>query len=139
VPVDVRNVQIVSKVRTLGDFDRVPGSRVPAGGRFIAYAELADWSTSPTGAAGTKVRAEARFTIRILDAQGLPVLTEGPYESSHVTEPPLTDLFVARVVRLPATLPPGAYTVEFEAIDTANGSKAKGSTALAITEPAPRR
>lgn len=128
-------MQIVSKVRTLGDFDRVPGSRVAAGGRFIAYAELAEWSTAPVDAAGTKVRAEARFTIRILDAQGLPVLSEGPYESSHVTEPPLADLFVARVVRLPATLPPGAYTVEFEAIDTANGAKAKGSTALAITEP----
>ena len=133
-PAELRRLSLASKVRGFGDLDPLGGSRVRTGGRFIAYVELVNWPSSPAGSG--RVTANASYVVRILDANGLPVATLGPYPSSHTAAEPLVDLYVARVVTVPATLPPGPYSVEIEATDPATGMKARASVPLAVTAPA---
>jgi len=125
---------VASKVRGFGDLDPLGGSRVRTGGRFIAYVELVNWPSSPAG--DRRATANASYVVRLVDANGLPVATLGPYQSSHTAEEPLVDLYVARVVTVPATLPPGPYSVEVEATDPVTGVKARASVPLAVTAPA---
>jgi len=133
-PAELRRLTVASKVRGFGDLDPLGGSRVRTGGRFIAYVELVNWPSSPAGE--RRATANASYVVRLLDASGLPVATLGPYPSSHTAEEPLVDLYVARVVTVPATLPAGPYTVEIEATDPASGMKARASVPLAVTAPA---
>jgi hypothetical protein len=133
-PAELRRLTVASKVRGFGDLDPLGGSRVRTGGRFIAYVELVNWPSSPAG--DRRATANASYVVRLVDANGLPVATLGPYQSSHTAEEPLVDLYVARVVAVPATLPPGPYSVEVEATDPVTGVKARASVPLAVTAPA---
>jgi hypothetical protein len=125
---------ITSRVRGLGVFDVIPGSRVRNGESFVVYVELVNWPSTPEAAGrGT---ARASDVVRILDANGLPVVMVGPKQSSYTAAEPLDGLFVARTVTVPSTLPPGPYTVEIEATDPATGMKARASVPLAVMAPA---
>ena len=80
-----------------------------------------------------------RYELRILDADGLPAASFGPFTASHTAPPPVVDNFVARVVKVPATLPPGRYAVEIDATDPETGARARTTAALEVTAAPPTR
>ena len=136
-PVELRHMTIASKVRAFGDVVAIAPASKSAGSSFIAYVELANWPTRP--AAGGKVTALVRYDVRILDADGLPAASFGPFTASHTAPPPVVDNFVARVVKVPATLPPGRYAVEIDATDPETGARARTTAALEVTAAPPTR
>lgn len=130
-------MSIVSRVRGFGDVVPIVPATKSAGASFIAYVELANWPTRP--APGGKVTALMRYHVRILDADGLPAASFGPFTASHTAPPPVVDNFVARMVKVPATLPPGRYSVEVDATDPETGARARTTTALEVTAAPPPR
>jgi hypothetical protein len=134
--VELRNIAIASKVRAFGDIVAIDPPAVRAGSSFIAYVELANWPTRP--AASGKVAALVRYEVRILDGDGLPVASFGPFTASHAAPPPVTDLFVARVIKVPSTLPAGRVFVEIDATDPETGARSRTTTPLAVTAAPPQ-
>jgi len=110
---------MASKVRAFGEIDPLGDGNLVPGGRFLAYVELANWPFVP--GIGDRVRAHARCTITVVDAGGTTVLRDGPIDATQSSATPMADLFVTRIVRLPASIKPGTYRLIFDATDMATG------------------
>lgn len=113
------NLRMGSKVRAFGEIDPLGDGNLVPGGRFLAYVELANWPFVP--GIGDRVRAHARCTITVVDAGGTTVLRDGPIDATQSSATPMADLFVTRIVRLPASIKPGTYRLIFDATDMATG------------------
>ena len=113
------NLRMASKVRAFGEVDPIGDGDIVPGGRFLAYVELVDWPFVP--GIGDRVRAHARFAISVIDAGGTTVFREGPVDATQSSATPMAELFVTRMVRLPATIKPGTYRLIFDATDMATG------------------
>ena len=72
-----------------------------------------------------------------MDSQDNPVWKDGPYDATQSSPTPVSDLFITRLVRIPATLPPGEYRLRIDAMDVASGSEATVSTPLRVSPVAP--
>lgn len=134
VPVPAPAVQILrpvvaSKVRGFGNLDVVSGP-VQAGRQVVAYFELGGW-TAPIGADGKHV-VRVDYSLRLLDAQRSRIWTEGPISATDSSRAEPRDLYIARVLRIPATLPAGNYVLEIEAIDPASGASAVSDVRLQV-------
>jgi hypothetical protein len=110
---------MASKVRAFGQIDPLGDGDIVPGGRFLAYVELVDWPFVP--GIGDRVRAHARFTISVVDSGGTTALREGPIDATQSSAAPMAELFVTRMVRLPAAIKPGTYRLIFDATDMATG------------------
>lgn len=110
---------IATKVRGFGSLDAVSGG-VHAGDRVVAYFELGGW-TAPAGADGKRL-LRVEYSLRLRDAQGDAVWAEGPVVASDASRSEPRDVFITRLVRVPATLPAGAYVLEIQASDPATGA-----------------
>jgi hypothetical protein len=130
--VQILHAAIASKVRGFGNLDAVNGA-VQAGKQVVAYFELGGW-TAPVGADG-KHTVRVEYSLRLLDAARSRIWTEGPIAATDSSRSEPRDLYIAKVVRIPATLPAGSYVLEIEAADPATGASALADVRLQVRAP----
>ena len=124
------------KVRAFGDVESLGDQPLRASDPFLAYVELENWPF--VAGIGDQVRAHARYTIAIFDAQGTSIMREGPFDATQVSQAPVANLYVTRMVRLPATIAPGSYRLILDATDMATGVQSTVSLPFEV-QPAAKR
>lgn len=124
------------KVRGFGDVEPLGDGVLRPGGQFLLYVELRDWPFLP--GIGDMVRAHARYRVIVLDAAGAEVLKEGPFDASQSSPTPNPDLFITRMVTVPKTMAPGAYTLRVEVRDMATGVESNVTVPFSVAAPAKR-
>jgi hypothetical protein len=124
------------KVRGFGDVEPLGDGALRPGGQFLLYVELRDWPFLP--GIGDMVRAHARYRVIVLDAAGAEVLKEGPFDASQSSPTPNPDLFITRMVTVPKTMAPGAYTLRVEVRDMATGVESNVTVPFTVSAPAKR-
>ncbi|MBL9141100.1 MAG: hypothetical protein JNK53_04475, partial [Phycisphaerae bacterium] len=117
----VRKPALATDVRGFGDLTPVVPAQLPVGGRAIVYFELAGWH-SPPREDGQFV-TEATYAIQVLDSEGHPQWSDAPQRAKDVSRVVRTDLFVTRLITLPASLRPGQYALRIVGNDTASGAQ----------------
>ena len=125
---------MASKVRAFGDLEPLGDGPIAPGSRFIAYVELRHWPFVP--GIGDRVRAHARCTVSIVDADGNALWRDGPFDVSQSSAQPVADLFVTRMVRVPGNVGPGEYRLAFAVTDLATGIERSVELPLAVEAPA---
>jgi hypothetical protein len=128
------NLRMASKVRAFGDLEPLGDGPIAPGSRFIAYVELQHWPFEP--GIGDRVRAHARCTVSIVDAEGNERWRDGPFDATQMSAEPVADLFVTRMVRVPGNLGPGEYRLVFAVTDMATGIERTVGLPLPIEAPA---
>jgi hypothetical protein len=113
---------LARRVRGFADLDAIEPPVLHAGERVIVYFELAHWP-APAREDGRLV-TEAAYAVQIVTAEGRPLWSDAPQRAKDVSAVARADLFVTRLVTLPAALRPGAYAVRIVADDIATGSQA---------------
>ena len=131
--VHVLRPALATKVRGFGDLDAAGPSALRAGDRVVAYFELGDW-TAPVDADGRHV-LRVRYSLRLRDASGTVVWTDGPIDATDAQRVVRHDLFITHLVRLPATLPAGQYAMEFEGTDPATGATDVATVRFGLKAP----
>ncbi len=122
---------LATRVSAFAEVTALDPAVVAAGGRVIVYFELAGWQ-SPAREDGQFV-TEATYAIQVLDETGHPVWSDVPQRAKDVSRTVRTDLYVTRLIALPATLPPGKYAMRIVANDTANGAQPVAMLPFEIT------
>ncbi|MFO0961706.1 MAG: hypothetical protein U0625_02235 [Phycisphaerales bacterium] len=126
---------LASKVRGFANLTRIDPPNVHPGDRFIVYFELGNWSVVPDTEGRHVVRAT--YTLSIQDQQGHEIWSEGPLMARDAARTPPQDLFITRMVRIPASLPVGLYTLVIDATDGANGANAKARVSFGVITTKP--
>jgi hypothetical protein len=127
--VQILRPAVATKVRGFGSLDPVVGG-VLAGRAVVAYFELGGW-TAPVGADG-KHLLRVEYSLRLRDERGDAVWTEGPIVASDASRTEPRDQFIARLMRIPATLPAGSYVLDIQASDPSTGATAKAEVRLQV-------
>lgn len=134
-PIFLGHSNIASKVRGFGDLQAIDPPVVHAGDRFVAYFELGNWSVATEPEGLYAVRVSYKLTLK--DFNQLPVWTEGPLTARDTSRTAPRDLFITRLVKLPASLPAGGYSLVIDATDDATGQMASTTVPFSIVAAAP--
>lgn len=127
----IANVKLVREVSSFGVYQEITPRVFPAGQKtkFIVYCELANYKTLPTE--DTKYRVLLSEKITVLNKRGDKVF-ETTDDISHRSQSPFYDLYLVRLVELPATQPPGEYVVRVTIEDKQAAKVAEGQIDLTL-------
>jgi hypothetical protein len=126
----LRKLTLASRVRGFGEITPIVPVEIAPAARFIAYFELAGWTTQaqPDG----RYVTEVDYTVQVLDAAGLPIWSDQPQRARDVSRTQRADLFVTRLVRLPDAFAPGKYALRVSALDGATGERTVATTPFEV-------
>lgn len=126
----VAELRLCREVRGFGDYDPIEAGPVAPGESVVLYAEVANLGDREEGGLH---RSTLRPRLELYPlAGGEPVWAEdlGPVEDACRRQ--RRDCFVNARVAIPAGLGPGAYRLRFEAVDAADGARARAEVEVTV-------
>ncbi len=130
-PLAISNLAMCSKVDGFGNYEVVE-ARFASGREFsiAIYCELTGFSSR----IGERAMWETRLSqeITLVDSSGQVVWKDGPSPVVDTCRNRRRDFFVARVIRLPGTLPPGKYVLHSRIVDQISREAAAGALEMAL-------
>ncbi len=125
-------LKICSVVRGFGQYDEISPPRLPAGGaEFVLYCEIRDFVS--------ELRSDGLYlttfdlTTTIFNRAGDIVLELRDTDIVDRSRNRRQDCFIPRLVRLPASLPPGRYVAKVTVADKLGKKVAENSAAFELT------
>lgn len=120
-PFRIEHVALCRRVDSYGVYDPLPDEPFPAGqpAAMVVYCQIRNFTTEKT--ADGQYRTVLSLRLELLDKDGHKQWDSVDPEIEDLCRMPRTDFFIARVVRLPATLPPGEYRLRVEVTDRVSG------------------
>jgi hypothetical protein len=111
-PVRIDNALLVNRVSSFGDYDEVAEAAFPSGAaaRTILYTEVSNFRSEPTDDGTYRTLLGER--VEVYDANGEVVLSQAHDKIPDECRRVRSDFFLALELAVPATLPPGDYTIK---------------------------
>lgn len=130
----VASVAAARQVTSFGNYEAMPAS-FPAGreGVFILYCEVASFTSKPDSQGAWQTRLAQ--DLALYDASGRRVWADKTDEIVDQCRSRRSDFFIARKVRLPATLAAGTYTLKVSVVDRQAGRLAEATLPLTVGAP----
>jgi len=125
-------LKICSVVRGFGQYDEISPPRLPAGGaEFVLYCEIRDFVSELRGDGLYLTTFD--LTTTIFNRAGDIVLELRDTDIVDRSRNRRQDCFIPRLVRLPASLPPGRYVAKVTVADKLGKKVAENSAAFELT------
>ncbi len=125
-------VKICSVVRGFGQYDEITPPRLPAGGaEFVLYCEIRDFVSELRGDGLYLTTFD--LTTTIFNRAGDTVLELRDTDIVDRSRNRRQDCFIPRLVRLPASLPPGRYVAKVTVADKLGKKVAESRVAFELT------
>jgi len=130
----VPTVKICSAVRSFGQYDELEPARLPAASpaEFVLYCEVRDYVSELRDEQYTST---FDLTTTILNRTGDAVLELKDTNIVDRCRNRRHDCFIPRLVRLPATLPPGQYVAKVTLVDKLGQKVAEGRAPFQLVTP----
>ncbi len=127
-------VKICSAVRSFGQYDALEPARLPAGtaAEFVLYCEVRDFASELRDDLYTST---FDLTTTILNRAGDSVLEIKDANIVDRCRNRRHDCFIPRLVRLPATLPPGQYVAKITLVDKLGQKVAENRALFQLVAP----
>ncbi len=128
----VTSVKLVRQVSSFGVYQEITPRVFPAGQKTkaIVYCELENFKALPTEDSKYRVLLSEKITVLNEDGDAVFETTD---DIAHKSQSRFYDLYLVRLVELPATQPPGKYLVRVTVEDKQAAKVAEGQIDLVLT------
>lgn len=126
----VQHLALATRVKSYGQVTPLEPAQLPPGGRAIVYFELQGWK--PVVRDDGMQLTEVHYTVQLLDNSGAPVWSDMLQKAKDVSRAERKDLYVTRLLTVPASMVPGKYSLRVVASDPATGEEASAVIPLEV-------
>ena len=121
---------LATRVKSYAQVTPLEPPQLPPGGRAIVYFELQGWK--PVIRDDGMQLTEVHYTVQILDNSGAPVWSDMLQKAKDLSRAERKDLYVTRLLTVPASMVPGKYSLRVVASDPASGEEASAVIPLEV-------
>ncbi|MFO0782860.1 MAG: hypothetical protein U0636_04170 [Phycisphaerales bacterium] len=126
----VQHLALATRVKSYGQVTPLDPAQLPPSGRAIVYFELQGWK--PVVRDDGMQLTEVHYTVQLLDNSGAPVWSDMLQKAKDVSRAERKDLYVTRLLTVPASMVPGKYSLRVVASDPATGEEASAVIPLEV-------